>query len=744
MRLTNYLIVLLVMLSGGIFLRPVEAQTDEVPYLYYFSREFNAFIVERADGTDRHWLGQGLARENASNIDGPGWSQSGEWLAWTENRFTVEQNHGDNPFAIHINGTRRLILLDDFNGAVLAWAPGDQDILLVAGTKNELIGKTDTIVYLLVVDMTTESVLTSVEVQRPARKYFLSFEPEEIHYLNASRLKMDWLPGGEHAVVYLEGMTDRDGNELAPSIVYVLDIAGEVELREIPPLAIITQPVSALGWIAYRDDSEQLVLENILSDQREMVNVEGGFYFAEMRWSPDGRYLLTQGVERGLYLVDTADFTVTLLDERGKLRTHMHYDMPAEYWSPGSNYVVFTIQSTAMPTIFYSYLYEIATQNITQLPVYVDYGDPGIELRNWSWTSADALVFTMWHPESFIWEFTQYQVSTRTFHTVATVGEKTFFNTAYLSPGEQYIVRFHETVGFQNVQTGAVQIYPPDSRSYFSNMVSDVAWHPSEEWVILYEDASLAGGGQPHWTGVARPDGSLRRELGWCSGEGRQCIGWLPPQVNVSTLPLAPALHDMTDPALEFAGTHWNYYLSWSPDGTHLAAGADGHGGGMLSVWNLAEQCTIETISIDEPTNFKGGAVQIDWQPDYTLRITSGDPTDTPRYSPDGRFYIDTYYKNAGVYDASSYIMLHPLDIGNFNYTLSFTNDGRFLAVIHDEFPAYLLDTATWETVLTFDTHATAAAFSPDNTQLVLANGWNVQIWDMGAFYDSIGYEPVG
>jgi WD40 repeat protein len=212
----------------------------------------------------------------------------------------------------------------------------------------------------------------------------------------------------------------------------------------------------------------------------------------------------------------------------------------------------------------------------------------------------------------------------------------------------------------------------------------------------------------------------------------------------VNTLPLAPVLHDMTEPVLELAGTHWNYYLNWSPDGTHLVAGADGHGYGMLAVWNLAERRVVESIAVDESTNFKDYDILIEWQPDYTLRVTPGDPIGAPRtYSPDGRFYVDTHYDSVGVYDVSTDVMLHPLDIGNFSYTLSFTNDGRFLAVIHDEFPAYLLDTKTWETVLTFDTHATAAAFSPDNKILALANGWNVQLWDMRAFYDSIGYESA-
>lgn len=745
MRLTCRVILLLVTVSVAILPGAAYAQTDDAPYLYYFSREFNAFIIERADGTDRHWLGQSLARDHASNIDGPGWSPSGQWLAWTENRFAKEQDHGDNPFVIHADGTRRLTLLDDFNDAELAWAPGNRDVLLVAGTKNELVGTSDTIVYLMVVDMTTEEVLNAVEVQRPAREYYLSFDPEEIHFLSARRLVVDWLPDGDRAVVYLEGAIDHDGYVLAPDALYALDSAGGVEMWEISPLTPVDQMVSARGFVAYRDENGQLALENILTGEREIITVEGEFSFARMHWSPDGRYLLAQRADRGLYLIDISDFTVTLLDERAYLDIDTRYYWPLEYWSPNSDYVVFVVQSVEMPTISYLYLYEIATQNTIQLPVNIDYGDPAIELGNWYWTGPDELVLVMRLTDPRVWEFTRYQVSTGSTQVASTSGQQNFLTTAYLSLDGHYITYFNEVVGFQDVQTGEEMIYPPDSRSYLSNMVGEVAWHPDEAWVILYEDAGIAGGGVKRWTEVARPDGSLRRELGWCSGQGEQCIGWLPSQVDVKTLPPAPPLHDMTEPVLELVGTHWNYCLDWSPDGTHLAAGANGHGYGTLTVWNLAEQRAVESISVDESTNLKDYDSRIEWQPNYTLHLIPGEPTGAPRtYSPDGRFYVETHYASVGVYDAVTDVMVHPLDIGNFNYTLSFTNDGRFLAVIHDEFPAYLIDTETGDTVLTLDTHATAAAFSPDNRQLALGHGWNVQLWDMSAFYDSIGYEPAG
>ena len=62
---------------------------SDIPYIYYFSADINAVVVERADGTDTHILGDGLLETESNYADYSGyiitesaWSSSGEWLAW--------------------------------------------------------------------------------------------------------------------------------------------------------------------------------------------------------------------------------------------------------------------------------------------------------------------------------------------------------------------------------------------------------------------------------------------------------------------------------------------------------------------------------------------------------------------------------------------------------------------------------------------------------------------------------------
>src|SRR5688572_18563127 len=52
---------------------------DELaPFIYYESKD--GYVIERADGTDSHILGEGLTLEAAQAY--ASWSPSGAWLAW--------------------------------------------------------------------------------------------------------------------------------------------------------------------------------------------------------------------------------------------------------------------------------------------------------------------------------------------------------------------------------------------------------------------------------------------------------------------------------------------------------------------------------------------------------------------------------------------------------------------------------------------------------------------------------------
>lgn len=114
---------LLSLLLLAILLMPVHAQDNLPPYIYYYSNALNAFVVERADGSDSRLLGQGLmAIQRDLLVSGPGWSPDGNWLAWS----------ALGSFVVHANGVDRLERLDAFASATMHWSP-DSRWLLVSG-----------------------------------------------------------------------------------------------------------------------------------------------------------------------------------------------------------------------------------------------------------------------------------------------------------------------------------------------------------------------------------------------------------------------------------------------------------------------------------------------------------------------------------------------------------------------------------------------------------------------------------
>jgi hypothetical protein len=107
------------------------AQVSNVPYLYYYSNLLNAFVVERADGTDSHLLAESAMPRDHNRVEGPGWSPSGEWFAWMSARDRSPGNTWFMGWIINTNGSERLTFLDGMNYIVqMEWSESE-DILFV-------------------------------------------------------------------------------------------------------------------------------------------------------------------------------------------------------------------------------------------------------------------------------------------------------------------------------------------------------------------------------------------------------------------------------------------------------------------------------------------------------------------------------------------------------------------------------------------------------------------------------------
>lgn len=106
---------------------------DENPYIYYYSDEHQAFVIERADGTDTRVI-MFMPAEAGSQFSGPGWSPDGEWFAWFATRrwfsYPLYNVAVVNPSTVQTLSTIHRGY-NEVDGMI--WSPNSQ-LLLVKGT----------------------------------------------------------------------------------------------------------------------------------------------------------------------------------------------------------------------------------------------------------------------------------------------------------------------------------------------------------------------------------------------------------------------------------------------------------------------------------------------------------------------------------------------------------------------------------------------------------------------------------
>ncbi|MFN8374727.1 MAG: hypothetical protein U0694_17830 [Anaerolineae bacterium] len=137
------------------WLSPVFAQDEPPPYLYYYTDTLNAFVIERADGSDSRTFGAGLTPSQANVILGPGWSPDGHWFAWQTLYTAGPAGSYLEGFVVNVDNSQRLTLLDEFADIELMnWSP-DGHYLLVSGCR-QICYRDDHLLSYWLFDMSTQ------------------------------------------------------------------------------------------------------------------------------------------------------------------------------------------------------------------------------------------------------------------------------------------------------------------------------------------------------------------------------------------------------------------------------------------------------------------------------------------------------------------------------------------------------------------------------------------------------------
>lgn len=514
---------------------PATAASD-APYIYFYSDILNAFVVERADGTNSHVLGKGIFDHDVQLFDGAGWSSSGEWFG-VVGLMRYPSGHQEALGAA-------LLSLDDkpqpevFSNLGLidwmAWA-GDSDILLVS-TQNQTV--------------------TAQGVQRERDSYHLiqlsmdtPIASLEIAPFYSSQVSIIWHESSEQ---FLLGYDDAELNERR---YYGIDLAGKISLlhQAVPHVyRELDAQISTQGWTVDWIDNELAVVQNLISDVQfalpELTQL------TQVIWSPDG-IKATLVTSTSTWLMDVGNQTATPIE-------HIPSSLFHNRWSPDSRYFL-TGEAPDLSLI------DTSNGEIMSIDA-LDAFDRTSSFH-WRWEGNNQLLIAAASRQ--LDSDDQYLISFENGRFSSPALDFTSYEPPFFSPDRQFYGYVDGGSVIVDLETNEVNTFLPHQRSIMSFPDGTLYWHPTEPWLFSFQTAFVAGGNMlPHWVSVDNASTGQHRDLGYCGIINDICAGWLPTgAVNDLTkgLDLSP-LDDYPQPTLKIDFGEWGDWLAWSVDGDYL------------------------------------------------------------------------------------------------------------------------------------------------------------------------------
>jgi WD40 repeat protein len=729
-------LALIFVLWSGVFISPSfspsHTQERSTPYIYYFSDDLNAFIIERADGTDTRVLGDGLMALAGDaqhiHVAGPGWSPSGQWFAWTAAQVR-EGGLGKvryRPYIMNADGTQRLTLLDHLRDAELAWA-SDEDVLFVVSQQVEFLHPDDpddthsvTDTYLAMIDVANQTVLSSKE-----NRIFLDSYPYYSWSVSPTTVETN---DGAHLIAKYFEFEDGDKDYGTP-VTALLGTDGMItEKRLNEPVRIDGRhprfpSISPAGWVAY-PAAHSFRIENVLTgEQHTFPPLDDP---QEIQWDASGQYALLD--DGNAWLLDCDSGILSLLRDNLELADRYFFDYfddrPA--WSPGSNHAIFLGSDGVV------YGFNRADGVLFELPIGFE---KGTGFPGWYWL--DDSRFAIYWAGKIKLAICYFESSCEQYIDVD-IPDST---QPRLSPDGRRIAFVRDGAVIYDQKTATEVEVRPNYGSFDSFPGGEVVWHDSGEWLFVYDNAVVAGGGDRRQLSIVSSDGRLHRDLSFSWTSNSITLNWLPRQVDVDDLPPPIASPLFPHPDMTLEGSHWSNHVDWSPDGRWLASGLDWGRGGDITVWEVG---TGEIVHVFKDAEKDERAVWLpgdkfvpalsipdhllDWRTDGILAC-----------SPDGHQVVQNKDYTTRVVDTDTGYLLAELhgEWGTYFFSASYSPNGRWLVAASPHMPVHIWNTATWEIVATLPNPGQAVAFSPDGMQLAVTASWDVQIWDVATLLGS-------
>jgi hypothetical protein len=513
--------VLCAVLALGTITIGAQPEAD-APFLYYYSAEQGAFIVERADGTEREILAQ--VEVAGDKVVGPGWSPSGRWLAWT-----VTSSTSPEALALVLDRTTETVSnVLSIQGDVLAldWSP-TEDLLLIQYVEDNTNGYAQ----YTIIDVTDQSSLLKFDATTLAQAGNLPLNQQ---------VAMQWTPSGNYIALYYP-LPSSENSHLYNMRVYSSDgqetVSREITLNYVGS-SLPTQCLpqwSKEDTVAYIDLSgETLNIEEIttgkLSSLAITMNTTGVF-----DWNISSNQAF---VYRNAFCAEQDNGELAFLDlAEAAFRSLLpSVQRPIPYpsylsqslfepsivsvWSPNAEHGVFVDQNTNI------FVFSMSTGEIISISLPVETSQ--VIARTVSWIDADQFRFVAQDESHADWYVLKHGISSRS----------TEIEAAFSATGDNFVFSNPPThLAFSSSDCrGACVIDLIDDQQYtivdewspqtYDGVPSffELFLHPSKPWLFL---TGQQYSGEYRSLYVADFTGEFVREIGTINMSASS-FGWLP------------------------------------------------------------------------------------------------------------------------------------------------------------------------------------------------------------------------
>lgn len=466
---------------------------DTTPYIYFYSYTEQAFVVQRADGSDRTVLANYRLLDRHTQIVGAGWSPSANWFTW----MSQGAMGGQEPNNVYIVGrvdqqTQKVFSEDVAIISEVAWSP-TEDLLVVR------FGNTSAMVQNIVIYDPSSG-----------RIVFQLIEPEPNAPVIEAVFTTSWSPDGS-----LLALIDRASRQLYLIERDSFEVKSPIPAtgREVLPFWLDNEHLLYLNA-----DDNDLIKRNVVTNDEIVYPLEDDLSVSRIIASLDGTHALvyTRNTDNQtqLWHLSTDDAGMSLIDRDASSSNFTECPQPSPVWN-SDNQAHYADQASRL------FVFDAVT-GVAE-PVSASQSSE-VQCEVGIWDAQNNLVFTSYFPESRKSETYQYSPETNQRTRVESENAADTTSSTLLSISSQGDYAYKDFIVDASGEKFLLELLVTNPRFGSSLGIMDIRWHPTEDWFFIIstniEDL--------HQINIANGDVSTQLELALCPFDSQSCFGWMP------------------------------------------------------------------------------------------------------------------------------------------------------------------------------------------------------------------------